>query len=75
VLAVRETALEKGGNNMEKAGDKIGWKARWRIDKFRDPEDTIVRRLQAGLSVQEAISLYAKAYICTEKFEANIALN
>jgi hypothetical protein len=60
---------------MEKAMDKIGWKARWRIDKFKDPEDTVAKRLQAGMSVQEAISRYAKAFICTEEFEANVALN
>jgi hypothetical protein len=73
---VRETALEKeGGNNMEKAIDKIGWKAKWRIDKFRDPEDTVAKALRAGMPMQEAISLYAKAFICTEAFEANIALN
>jgi len=60
---------------MEKAIDKIGWKAQWRIDKFKDPENTIARGLQAGMPLHEAISLYAKAFICTEAFEANIALN
>jgi uncharacterized cupin superfamily protein len=60
---------------MEKAMDKIGWRAQWRIDKFRDPDDSIARELQAGMPVQEAISIYAKAFICTEEFEANIALN
>jgi hypothetical protein len=60
---------------MEKAMDKIVWKAQWRIDKFKDPDDTIAKGLQAGMPVQEAISLYAKAFICTEAFEANIALN
>ena len=60
---------------MEKAIDKIGWKAQWRIDKFRDPEDTVAKALRAGMPMQEAISLYAKAFICTEAFEANLALN
>lgn len=60
---------------MEKAIDKIGWKAQWRIDKFKDPEDTVAKTLRAGIPMQEAISLYAKAFICTEVFEANIALN
>lgn len=60
---------------MEKSSDKVCWKAQWRIDKFKDPDDAIARKLQAGMPVQEAISLYAKAYICTEKFEANVALN
>ncbi len=60
---------------MEKAMDKIGWKARWRIDKFEDPDATIAKGLQAGMPVQEAISAYAQAFVCTEEFEANIALN
>jgi uncharacterized cupin superfamily protein len=60
---------------MEKAMDKIGWKARWRIDKFKDPDDTIAKGLQAGMPMQEAVSVYAQAFICTEEFEANIALN
>lgn len=60
---------------MEKAMDKIGWKARWRIDKFRDPDAKIAKGLQAGMPVQEAISRYAQAFICTEAFQANIALN
>jgi hypothetical protein len=60
---------------MEKAMDKIGWKASWRIDKFKDPDAIIAERLQAGMPVQEAIGLYAQAYVCSEKFEANLALN
>jgi hypothetical protein len=60
---------------MEKAIDKIGWKAQWRIDKFKDPDARIGKGLQAGMPVQEAISRYAQAFICTEEFEANIALN
>ena len=60
---------------MEIAKEKLGWKAHWRIDKFRDPEDKIAKVLQAGLSMEKAISLYAQAFIATEKFESNIALN
>ncbi len=60
---------------MEKALDKIGWKASWRIDKFKDPDARIAKDLHAGMPVQEAISLYAQAYVCSEKFEANLALN
>ena len=55
--------------------DKIGWKAKWRIDKFKDPEGEIAMVLQSGMSMAEAISLYGRAFICTEEFEANIALN
>src|SRR3990170_3141396 len=60
---------------MEKTVDKIGWKAHWRIDKFRDSEDKIARALQAGLPLAEALRLYGEAYIGSEEFEANIALN
>lgn len=60
---------------MEKTVDKVSWKAKWRIDKFKDLTDEIAKVLQAGMPVQEAISLYAKAFVCTEEFDANIALN
>jgi len=60
---------------MEKTMDKISWKAKWRIDKFKDPEDEIASALQAGMSTANAVRLYAEAFICTEEFEANVALN
>ena len=60
---------------MEKTIDKIGWKAKWRIDKFNDPTDQIARKMQAGIPAEEAISKYGGAFIGTEKFDANIALN
>jgi uncharacterized cupin superfamily protein len=60
---------------MEKTMDKIGWKARWRIDKFRDSEERIARALQAGLPMTEALRLYDDAYLGAEEFENNIALN
>jgi len=60
---------------MEKSNDKIGWKASWRIDKFKDPDAMIAERLQAGMPVQETIDLYAQAFVCSERFEANLALN
>ena len=40
---------------MEKTMDKIGWKAQWRIDKFKDPDATIAKGLQAEMRVQEAL--------------------
>jgi len=60
---------------MEKTLDRVSWKAKWRIDKFKDPTNEIAKALQTGTSTDEAISLYGKAFICTEEFEANIALN
>jgi len=60
---------------MEKTLDRVSWKAKWRIDKFKDPTNEIVKALQTGTPTDQAISLYSKAFICTEEFEANIALN
>ena len=60
---------------MEKTRDKISWKAHWRIDKFKDPTGEIAKNLQAGMSMEKAVSLYAEAFICTERIEGNIALN
>jgi len=74
VLAVRETAFKRR-NRMEKTLDRVSWKAKWRIDKFKDPTNEIVKALQTGTPTDQAISLYSKAFICTEEFEANIALN
>ena len=60
---------------MQKTSDKIGWKTSWRIDKFRDPTGQIQQALQSGLSAKQATLNYSQAFICTEKFEANLALN
>ena len=60
---------------MKKANDKVCWKTKWRIDKFKDPTDEVARALQTGMPVEQAVSLYGEAFICTEEFEANIALN
>ena len=60
---------------MEKTMDEVNWKARWRMDKFKDPKGEIANALQAGMSTADAMGLYAKAFICIEEFEANIALN
>ena len=60
---------------MENTLDRVSWKAHWRIDKFRDPDDQIAKKLQAGLPMAEALRLYADMYISAEAFEANIALN
>jgi hypothetical protein len=60
---------------MEKALDRVSWKAKWRIDKFKDPKNEIAKALQTGTPTDQAVSLYSKEFICTEEFEANIALN
>jgi hypothetical protein len=60
---------------MEKANDEVCWKAKWRIDKFRDPANEVAGALQNGIPMAQAVSLYGEAFICAEEFEANIALN
>lgn len=60
---------------MEKASDKVNWKVRWRIDKFRDPENKIAKAMQHGLSMTEALRLYGEAYLGREEWDANLALN
>jgi len=60
---------------MEKVNDKIGWKTRWRIDKFRDADEKIAKALQGGLSVLDAQQMFRGAYLGCEVFEENVALN
>jgi hypothetical protein len=60
---------------MEKTMDKVSWKAKWRIDKFRDLENEIAKALQAGMSMTEALRLFGDAYIGREEWENNVALN
>jgi hypothetical protein len=60
---------------MEKTNDKISWKTNWRIDKFHDSEGQVEQALKSGLSSEMAISKFGQAFITTEKFDANLALN
>ena len=60
---------------MEQTIDKIGWKAKWRIDKFNDPTGEIEHALQSGLTAEQASVTFTQAYIASEKFDANLALN
>jgi ssRNA-specific RNase YbeY (16S rRNA maturation enzyme) len=60
---------------MEKSTDKIGWSAKWRIDKFQDPTDTIALQLQRGLPIETAKARYGEAFLCSEEINANLALN
>ena len=60
---------------MEKTKDVVSWKARWRIDKFKDPTSKVAKALQAGMSTHEAKSLFVSALVGTEVFDANVALN
>jgi uncharacterized cupin superfamily protein len=60
---------------MEIQTDKVGWKAHWRIDKFKDPELKIEKALQSGLSMTEALKLFGDKYLGVDEWESNISLN
>jgi hypothetical protein len=60
---------------MEKTTDRVCWKAKWQIDKFRDLENKIAEAMQAGLRLDEALRLFSDAYMGREEIESNIALN
>ena len=60
---------------MEKTTEKVSWKAKWRIDKFKDPENAIAKALRAGLTMTEVLRLFGGAYLGTEEWENNLALN
>jgi hypothetical protein len=60
---------------MEKSKDKIGWTAKWRIDKFHDPSGDIARELQNGLPIEAALNRYGEAFVGRQEIEANLALN
>jgi hypothetical protein len=55
--------------------ERIGWKAKWRIDRFKDPMGEISKALQLGMSMEEAIRKYGQQYLYSSEFESNVALN
>ncbi len=59
---------------MENTLDKIGWKTNWQINKFHDPSGLIERELQNGVSLKEVLCRYGEAFICSENFDSNLAL-
>lgn len=60
---------------MEKTLDRIGWTAKWRIDKFHDPTDQLAREMQNGMPTKQARSLHGEAFLGSEEFTCNLALN
>jgi hypothetical protein len=60
---------------MEKAVDRVSWKAKWRIDKFKDPSGEIAKMLRLGASMIAVMRQFPEAFINTEEFESNVALN
>lgn len=55
--------------------DRLGWKAEWRIDKFRDSTGGIAKLLQNGMPMKEAVELFGEQYLGFEEMVENVALN
>jgi hypothetical protein len=55
--------------------EKIGFKTEWRIDKFKDPSDSIAKALEKGMNLEEAISRAGENFLGSEIFEGNLGLN
>ncbi|MFB3887950.1 MAG: hypothetical protein ACE14S_00540 [Candidatus Bathyarchaeia archaeon] len=55
--------------------DVVGWKAKWRLDKFEDASGEIADALQAGMPLKEARERFETAFVGTEEFSSNVALN
>ncbi len=60
---------------MEKAVDRVGWKAKWRIDKFKDPTGEVERTLRLGAAMTEVARQFPEAFLAREEWATNIALN
>jgi len=60
---------------MEKALDRVGWKAKWRIDKFKDVTGEVAKMLKLGASMAEVMRQFPEAFIAREEWAANVALN
>jgi hypothetical protein len=60
---------------MEKTKDAVSWKTNWRIDKFKDQKDTIAQAMQLGTPIEQAKTQFNHAFLETQKFASNIALN
>ena len=60
---------------MNQTSDRVGWRAHWRLLKFKDPSNEVAHALQAGISTSEALHTYRDVFVGSEDFESNIALN
>jgi len=60
-----------------KIKDKIHFKTEWRIDRFKDSDNKIAEMLQniGNLTVEDVKQLFPDAFIGSEVFEENVALN
>jgi hypothetical protein len=55
--------------------DKISWKAKWTINKFKDQRGEIGRQLKAGAKIEDVKEKFPEAFIAKETIEGNVALN
>jgi hypothetical protein len=60
---------------MEKTLDKLGWKAHWRIDKFRDPAGGIAKQSREGTAMTDMVEKHREAHMGTEEIDHNVAIN
>lgn len=60
---------------MEKSKDNVCWIAKWQIDKFQDQTGEIAKALKAGMYAKEAQDRFGAAFMGSEGFGANLALN
>lgn len=51
------------------------YRSHWTIDKFRDPDGEIAKRLKAGMSVEDAIRAAAGSYLGRDDAPGNVLLN
>lgn len=57
------------------SSDKINWRAKWRIHRFRDPNGEIESMLRSGISLEVVVKSFPELFLDTEEFEQNVALN
>ena len=55
--------------------DHVSWKAKWNLTKFKDADNKIAETLQAGASTYQIISENPEAFLGSESWEHNLALN
>jgi hypothetical protein len=58
-----------------KVKERIGFKTEWRIDKFKDPHNSIAEAFSKGISFEEAAALAGENFLGSEVFKGNLGLN
>ena len=60
---------------MEKISERIGWLAKWRIDRWSDPDGFVAAQLQGGISTDQLRHRCPERYLGFDEWNANVALN